>query len=291
MPTPDPIQMITNRKIPAAVSRRSWQRNYSRGRPDFIGAAAFFLEKPMNTTPILRSFPNVSSNARQRWQMRIARIASAELPGIGLGFCVRRLRQRRFVRLSQLHGLIVRQDGQAIRVTGFQGRRVPYGVAFDEVRYEVDLLKSPGQDSDRGVPCGHHELLLGTATQLAGQLVNRRPRWTNRAYFKLPRIYADFGDRVIPTPDGPEIESVCRRARISPSMLLSHDTVQHRNLRLVPLEYVGHSDASFDIYVETSSIGWYQPCGAAAEADLQLCHGAIEFNPLAAPDDSGPLIE
>ena len=240
----------------------------------------------MNTTSILRSFPNVNSNSRQRWQMRIARTASAELPGIGLGFCVRRLRQRRFVRLSQLHGLIVRCDGQAIRVTGFQGRRVPYGVAFDDVRYEVDLLKGPGQDSDRGVPRGHHELLLGTATQLAGQLVNRRPRWANRSDFKLPKLYADFGDRAIPNHDGPEIEAACQRARITPRMLLSRDTVQHRDLRLVPLEYVGHSDNPFDIHVETSSIGWSQPCGAATESDLQFCRGAIEFNPLAACYDS-----
>ena len=242
----------------------------------------------MNTTPVLRSFPNVNSNSRQRWQMRIARIASAELPGIGLGFCVRRLRQRRFVRLSQLHGLIVRRDGQAIRVTGFQGRRVPNGVAFDEVRYEVDLLKGPGQDSDRGVPRGHHELLLGTATQLAGHLVNRRPRWANRSDFKLPKLYADFGDRPVPTPDGPEIEAACHRARITPRVLLSRDTIQHRDLRLVPLEYVGHSDDPFDTYVETSSIGRYQPCGAATESDLQFYRGAIELNPLVASDDSGP---
>ena len=117
--------------------------------------------------------------------------------------------------------------------------------------------------------------------------MNRRPRWTSRVRFKLPKLYADFGDRAVPMPDGPEIEAACDRARITPRMLLSRDTVQHRNLRLVPLEYIGHSDDPFDTYVETSSIGWSQPCGAATESDLQFCRGVIEFNPLATSDDSG----
>lgn len=236
-----------------------------------------------NSTVPLRSFPHVSSRARHHWQTRVARIAAAETPGIGLAFCVRRLRERRFIKLSQLHGQIVRHDGQAIRVTGFQGRRVPYGVAFDKVCYEVDLLKGPGFDSERQVPRGHHELLLGSAVHLANGLVNQPPRWINRSTYELPRLFADFGDHQIPTPDGPEIEAACRNSNMTPRMVMSRDTVHHNGRRLVPLEYVGHVEEPFEIHVETASIVWQQPCGAATTGDLQFCDGAIEFNPLGSP--------
>lgn len=153
----------------------------------------------------LCSFPHVAERSRRYWQTRIARIAAASMPGVGLAFCVRRLRERRFIKLHQLQGMLVRRDGEAVRVTGFQGRRVPYGVAFDDVRYEVDLLKGPGLDSDRGVPRGHHELLLGQAVQLASQLVNRPRRWAKTSALTLPRLYADFGDNPLPTPMVPKL--------------------------------------------------------------------------------------
>lgn len=70
---------------------------------------------------------------------------------------------------------------------------------------------------------------------------------------------------------------------MTPRMVMSRDMVHHKQQRLIPLEYVGHVEEPFEVFVETASIVWQQPCGAAKTDDLQFCDGAIEFNALRQP--------
>lgn len=237
------------------------------------------------TAPI-DSFPHVSDRARYHWQIHVARMTSASMPGIGLDFVVRRLRERRFARLSQLHAIIVRRTDSAVLVTGLQGRRVPYGVSFSNVRFEVDLLRGPGVASPRMFPHGHHELILGTAVRTANTLIARPQRWADRSCFDLPALYADFGTESIPDPDGPELETACLRSGLTPRMVMARDTIVHKSRRLIPLAYVGHTERSFDVFVDMESVPRRQPCGAATLESLQFCEGAIEFDAIGRVDEN-----
>jgi hypothetical protein len=140
----------------------------------------------------------------------------------------------------------IRSGHCALRLAGYSGSRVPWGVRFGgqaACRFVKDLALQP-------VPGGEgyridfaDEELLRLALALNRQL-DRDARFgrevRNRPF--LPKLWAGFhaADAATITGDGPELAAYAARTGRSPQRPLEHLRRDHLGLALYPLAWVSH---------------------------------------------------
>ena len=148
--------------------------------------------------------------------------------------------------LVLLYDDAIRSGHCALRLAGYSGSRVPWGVRFGGqagCRFVKDLALQPvpggqGYRIDRA-----DEELLRLALALNRQL-DRDARFArevrNRPF--LPNLWAGFhaADAATITGNGPELAAYSERTGRSPHRLLEHLRRDHHDLVLHPLAWVSH---------------------------------------------------
>jgi hypothetical protein len=135
----------------------------------------------------------------------------------------------------------------ALRLAGYAGRRVPWGVRFGgpgQCRFFKDLSLQPvaGAGGCRLDLASEELLLLGL--RLERQL-DRHARYRPRRVqpqLRLPKFWAGFraGDAASIIGDGPELAGYSQRTGKSPRRLLAHLRRDYLGLALFPLAWVSH---------------------------------------------------
>jgi hypothetical protein len=135
----------------------------------------------------------------------------------------------------------------ALRLAGYSGSRIPWGVRFggpENCRFCKDLRLQPVPDgpgyrldlADEGL------LTLG----LGLERVLDRCAWYSqrqiREHVCLPKLWAAFSpaDAMNITGDGPELEAYAQRTGRSPQRLLEHLRRDHLGMTILPLAWVSH---------------------------------------------------
>jgi hypothetical protein len=135
----------------------------------------------------------------------------------------------------------------ALRLAGYSGSRIPWGVRFggpDQCRFFKDLLLQP-VDEARGfrLDLASAELLslgLGLERELDRHVRYRRRQVRDQV--RLPKLWAGFrpADAASITGDGPELAAYAQRTGGHPQCLLEHLQRDHSGLLLHPLAWVSH---------------------------------------------------
>ena len=146
-----------------------------------------------------------------------------------------------------LHDEQPRPGHFALRLAGYSGRRVPWGVRFggpDQCRFCKDLSLQPVSGA-RGYRLDlASEELLRLGLQLEREL-DRHARYRQRQLREqicLPKLWAAFepADAASITGDGPELAAYAARTGGHPQCLLEHLRRDHSGLVLQPFPWVSH---------------------------------------------------
>ena len=141
----------------------------------------------------------------------------------------------------------LRSGHYALRLAGYSGARVPWGVRFggpEHCRYAKDLRLQP-------IPGAQgYRLDLASAELLALGLsldreLDRHARFCQRQVRErpsLPKLWAGFRpeDAASITGDGPELAAYAARISKSPHRLLEHLRRDHRGLAIYPAAWTSH---------------------------------------------------
>ncbi len=153
--------------------------------------------------------------------------------------------------LVVLHDEVTASGRLALRLAGFGGARMPWGVKWGgpgQSKFYKDLLLRP-------MPGARGLRLDASRTkpfQLAMQLERQLQRYSGRPWLvrrqrpQLPRLWAGFRASVVAevTGDGPELASEARRSGKPASRLLEEARRMHEGLTLYPLPWVSHHEAT-----------------------------------------------
>jgi hypothetical protein len=141
----------------------------------------------------------------------------------------------------------LRSGHHALRLAGYSGNRIPWGVRFggaENCKFFKDLLLQP-VPAARGYRLGlaSHELLV-LGLQLDREL-DRHARYRQcqvRKHLQLPKLWSAFqpSDEANITGDGPELAAYASRTGRHPQRLLEHLRRDHFGLALYPLAWVSH---------------------------------------------------
>ena len=141
----------------------------------------------------------------------------------------------------------VRPGPDALRLAGFSGTPVPWGVRWggaDQRRFCKDLMLQPvlGGPGLRLDVADTDLLWLGLALERELDRHARHPRLPLRRRVQLPKLWAAFhqADAAAITGDGPELASYARQERQSAAELLAQLRRTHGDLVLYPLPWVSH---------------------------------------------------
>ena len=141
----------------------------------------------------------------------------------------------------------IRPGHCALRLAGYAGSRVPWGVRFggaENCRFFKDLQLQPVAGA-RGYRLDLANLeLLELGLQLNREL-DRHTRYLRRhvhPHLRLPKLWAAFrpADAAAITGDGPELAVYAVRAGKSPERLLKRLRRDHHGLICYPLAWVSH---------------------------------------------------
>ena len=131
-----------------------------------------------------------------------------------------------------------------LRLAGYAGSRVPWGVHFGgrtNCRFLKDLMLQPvASGQGYRLDLSDDKLLwlaLGLERQLSGH-----PRSSVRARPLLPRLWAGFlpGEAAGISGDGPELFDYASRIGRAPARVLEHLRRDHQGLAIFPLSWVSH---------------------------------------------------
>jgi hypothetical protein len=135
----------------------------------------------------------------------------------------------------------------ALRLAGFTGARVPWGVQWGGVDHSLffkDLFLRPEPRARGGRLDASRESLLALALRLDRQIERQaRCPWTwRRRRLSLPRLWAGFRASLAPqiSGDGPELAEAVRRTGRNSHQLLAESKREHGGLALYPLDWVSH---------------------------------------------------
>jgi hypothetical protein len=149
--------------------------------------------------------------------------------------------------LVVLHDQPTGRGQYALRLAGYSGRRVPWGVRWggaEQCRFVKNLLLQP-------VPGGPGLRLNTDSTDLLrlGLQLDReldrhvhRPALSVRQQLRLPCLWAGFDPADVDTiaGDGPELVAYCRRTGRPAWQLLERIRREHFGLAIFPLAWVSH---------------------------------------------------
>jgi len=142
---------------------------------------------------------------------------------------------------------LVRDGLCALRLAGYSGSRIPWGVRFggpDQCRFFKDLRLQPvpgGRGYRLDLAC---EELLTLGLGLEREL-DRHARYRQRQVreqVQLPKLWAGFpvADAASITGDGPELAAYAARTGKSPQHLLERLRRDHLGLAIYPAAWVSH---------------------------------------------------
>lgn len=180
-----------------------------------------------------------------RWQRQMERLRLRPVPGIGLTTVALERPINGLVPLERLLLVTLRADqweGQpALRLSGFRGRVVPFGVGFGGPEgpvFEADLRLLPGSHPAAGLAPSASQLVLRAALRLHERLLQAGPHHVGG--FRLPRLWAGFPPDVPVDGDGPELLGRSHEAGLTPRELLQQTGRRHQRLVFYPLDWVSH---------------------------------------------------
>ena len=135
----------------------------------------------------------------------------------------------------------------ALRLAGFSGRRIPWGVRWggpEQSKFFKNLLLQPmpGARGLRLDTTSADLLRLGLQLDRDVQRHIRYGRRFKRPQVRLPRLWAGFraADAATITGDGPELEAYGRHTGRSPDDLLKTVRRSHFGLTLFPFPWASH---------------------------------------------------
>lgn len=175
----------------------------------------------------------------------------------------------------------------ALRLAGYSGSRVPWGVRFggpENCQFYKDLLLQP-------VPSGRayrldlaDEDLLALGLGLEREL-DRCVRFCQqrvREHVCLPKLWAGFqpDDAASITGDGPELAAYAARTGRSPQHLLQHLRRDQFGLAIYPLGWVSHLwEKAVAVFADVDGVPRWQVFRLHhAPDDLVGFHGACEYD-------------
>jgi hypothetical protein len=140
-----------------------------------------------------------------------------------------------------------RPNGQiALRLSGYRGTRLPWGVAwgghYGSVLYK-DLRLTPRLDATGVRLDPANEGLLRLALNLENRLHAAHCHGApTKTEFRLPRLWAGFrpADAATITGQGPELDTASQHRRVAPQTLFRRLTRAHGDYVLYPADWVSH---------------------------------------------------
>ena len=198
------------------------------------------------------------------WRLCMARRQSTgRQPLAALGYLIdgpvsRGLVEVEHVTLAVLYDELVGGDQLALRLAGYSGTQVPWGVMWggaEQNRFFKDLSLQPVPQS-RGLRLDlARPRLLRIGLQLERELDRyaRHPTLATRPNLRLPCLWAAFAPQHATglAGDGPELDAYARRMRKGMAEAFSAVRRQHHGLILHPLAWVGrHWERAATIFVD-----------------------------------------
>ena len=155
------------------------------------------------------------------------------------------------VEVENLHIVIlcdeeIRPGHYALRLAGYSGSRVPWGVRFGpencQFRKDLRLQPVPGGRGYRLDLADEELLVLGLDLHRQRERCARFRQRQVREQLVLPKLWAAFrtDDAIGITGDGPELAAYAARTGKLPQHLLEHLRRDHGGLVLYPLAWVSH---------------------------------------------------
>ena len=207
-----------------------------------------------------------------------------------LGYMARGPVENGLIEVSKLTLVImyvcqVRPWQRALRLAGFLGKAVPWGVRWggpDRCRFVKDLLLQP-------VPGGPglrfdaaNSELLTLAMQLHGELARAVHYRRLREQVQLPKVWAGFDPATAATitGDGPELAAYSERTGRHPQCLLNRLRLDYSGLALFPLAWTSHVwDKAVTVFADLERFPRRQVFRLEKlPADLTGFHAAAEFD-------------
>jgi len=186
-----------------------------------------------------------------------------------------------------LYDELIRPGQCALRLAGYCGRRIPWGVRFggpDNCMFRKDLMLQP-IPGGRGyrLDLARADLLtLGLAIDRELDCCARFCQQQLRERPFLPKLWAAFqpADTAKITGDGPELAAYAARTRRSPQRLLEQLRREHLGLILQPLAWVSHHWQQAEaVFADLERFPRRQVfCMQRMPDDLMGFHDAVEFD-------------
>ena len=181
-----------------------------------------------------------------------------------------------------LYAHALRSGQNALRLAGFTGSPVPWGVRWggaDQTEFRKDLLLQPVL----GGPGFRLDIRQGDLLRLGIALERELDRHVQhpRQRIQLPKLWAAFyhADAAAVTGDGPELASYSRRQGRSASELMAAYRREHRHTVLFPLPWVSHCWRPIaKTYVDLTRFPRRQVFAAKCPDDLAGFQAAAQFD-------------
>lgn len=181
-----------------------------------------------------------------------------------------------------LHDELIRPRQCALRLAGYSGSRVPWGVRFggrSNCRFVKDLMLQPVPDGEGYRLDAADEELITVGVQLDRELSSRRLRLRERPL--LPKLWAGFSPAKAAsiTGDGPELAAYAARVGKPAECLFQQLRRDHQSLSLHPLAWVSHHwQQAVTIFADLTCFPERQVLRVQQQDDLAGYYGAAEFN-------------
>jgi len=148
--------------------------------------------------------------------------------------------------LTILYAYQVRPWQRALRLAGFMGKPVPWGIRWggpDQCRFAKDLLLQPVPGGPGLRLDAADAELLPLSLKLHDELVRAVRRGLVRDRVQLPKLWAGFDPAIAPSiiGDGPELAAYAARTGRSPQDLLDRLRLDHSGLVLFPAAWTSHA--------------------------------------------------
>ena len=209
----------------------------------------------------------------------------------------------KLVRLEQLVLIALYDDGTghgrpAVRLAGYRGQHVPWGVSWGGSAQNVsfkDMLLRPTRRAQGPRLDLANDRLLRLGLRLDRHL-QRHERYPHRPMAECPRLPPLMfafraNDAHCLTGDGPEFETACRHTGRSAIDLLASSRCEHNGLVLLPLEWTSHAwQQAMGVFADLSCFPKLQVVSLTDSAvGLQGYQGAVQFDFHSSPFRSARL--
>lgn len=199
--------------------------------------------------------------------------------------------------LVLLYDDLIRPGQCALRLAGYCGHRVPWGVCFGgygHCTFLKDLFLQPVPEGDGYRLDLTNEALLALGLSLDYELGRHvRFRRPVRDRPSLPKFWAGFSSEISAsiTGGGPELQAYAARMGLESACLLERLRREHNGMVILPLPWVSHHwQAIAAIFADLRHFPKRQIFHLRQRDDLAGFHEASEFNFLSRPGARRPRL-